>query len=353
MANNLLEVFGSYDLFGKSVPGGLLAFGILSSLPIDPVTNSQGNGSPSLAGLAVGVVGVLLVGLVIGQGVHTLADNTEKAFLWAARRASSTQRVVRTVLARRGRRFPSPNLSTKPDEKLRRRIWKEAASNLYGWLRRRFWGIYDSLASHRRLFGKHFEWNYSPLERGEGRRWQGEEKGHLYDQFCQQYTERFPDDLNPKQLDPDQMIDRYPLIVTVAESSDIEGHASFQSIYSFCRSMWVVSVVLAVLYTEILFGQLVNLRIGCSRWIWADSLPLDVGYLCLSESLNLLPVSEKAFGRVLLPEAFYPLVVPVLLTAALVFFDAAGTYKRHYVEYLIAEFASAENNSAAEVSDDG
>lgn len=276
MANSLLEVFGSYDLFGKSIPGGLLAFGVLSTFPAGVATTSEGGKLPSLAGLAVVVIAVLLVGLVIGQGVHTLADNTEKAFLWVARRASSVQRVIRTVLARREIQLPSPDFSTKPDEKLWQRIWKKSLSNLYEWFRRRFWGTYDSLASHRRLFGKHFEWNYSHLERGKGRRWQREERGHLYDQFCQQYDERFSDDLSPKQLDPDELIDRYPLVVTVTENTDVGGHASFQSIYSFCRSMWVVSTVLAVLYTEILFGQLVEFHVGCSRWGWADVLPIDI-----------------------------------------------------------------------------
>lgn len=351
MANGLLEVFGSYDLFGKSVPGSLLAFGLLSLLPAEILAGGGGGerGLPTLASLAVAVVGVLLVGLVIGQGVHTLADNTEKAFHWTAKRADTTSRLTLILAERRRPERSLDRLSTDPDEKLRWRIPKNALSNVYEWFRSRFWGTYDSLVSHRRLFGKHFEWNYS--NRDDGRRWGREERGHLYEQFCRQYERQFPDDESPKKLEPDELIDRYLLVVTAVENGDVTPHASFQSIYSFCRSMWVVSILIAVIYTEILFGQLLDFRIGCPSLGLPSGVP-DVGVLCLSGSVDLVSVPDETVGALLVPDTFVSVVVPLLLVTAVIFFDAAGTYKRHYVEYLIAGFASLDEGTRPEGHDD-
>lgn len=349
MANRLLQVFGSYDLFGKSVPGSLLVFGLLSLLPAEILSGGGGGerGLPTLASLAVAVVVVLLVGLVIGQGVHTLADNTEKAFHWLAKRADTTYTLVTILAARAGIDRNLIDLSTKPDERLRRRFPKNVLSNLHEWLRSRFWGTYDSLVSHRRLFGKHFEWNYN--RPGDGRRWEREERGHLYEQFCREYERRFPEDKSPKQLEPDELMDRYPLIVTAVENGDVTPHASFQSIYSFCRSMWVVSIVIAAVYTEILFGQLVDFRVGCTQFGLPDWIP-DVGMLCLSG--DVIAVSDGTIGAAVVPGNSVSAVVPVFLISALIFFDAAGTYKRHYVEYLIAGFASLDEETKSGGQDD-
>lgn len=374
MANRLLQVFGSYDLFGKSVPGSLLVFGLLSLLPAEILSGGGGGrGLPTLASLAVAVVGVLLVGLVIGQGVHTLADNTEKAFHWLAKRFDRSSRLILAIAAKL--RFELPRISQLiegkprlehifqvskivikqvwddllmgPDKKLRWRIPKNALMNVYEWLRSRFWGTYDSLVSHRRLFGKHFEWNYN--RPGDGRRWEREERGHLYEQFCREYERRFPEDKSPKQLEPDELMDRYPLIVTAVENGDVTPHASFQSIYSFCRSMWVVSIVIAAVYTEILFGQLVDFRVGCTQFGLPDWIP-DVGMLCLSG--DVIAVSDGTIGAAVVPDNSVSAVVPVFLISALIFFDAAGTYKRHYVEYLIAGFASLDEETKSGGQDD-
>lgn len=350
MANRLLQVFGSYDLFGKSVPGSLLVFGLLSLLPAELLSGGGGERElPTLASLAVAVVGVLLVGLVIGQGVHTLADNTEKAFHWTAKRVNNTFRLALTLAAKKRVELPRVDLSTAPDEKLRRRIPKNALTNVSEWFRSRFWGTYDSLVSHRRLFGKHFEWNYDSYD--DSRRWEREERGHLYERFCRQYERRFPDDRSPENLSPDQLIDRYPLVVTAVENGDVTPHASFQSIYSFCRSMWVVSVIIAAVYMEILFGQLLDVRVGCTRLGLPGWVP-DVGIVCLSGSIDLISVSDGTIGVLLIPEGLTSAVVPLLLVTAVVFFDAAGTYKRHYVEYLIAGFASLDEETNSGGRDD-
>ena len=90
-------MFDPYDLFGKSVPGGLLAFGLLSLLPAEIFSGGGGErGLPTLASLAVGVVGVLLVRLVVGQGVNTLADDTTQKRTTARRSSEPSSNPTRT-----------------------------------------------------------------------------------------------------------------------------------------------------------------------------------------------------------------------------------------------------------------
>jgi hypothetical protein len=329
MAHRLLQLFGAYDLFGKSIPGSLLALGLLSlTKPGLLVNGSSSQNLPTIANIAVVLVAVLLIGLMIGQGVHTLADNIEKAFLWLARRSRTFVNLVSTGIRRlliwcgvdATFRF---DLENNPNDGTTTRFLKNTIQGVVEWFRRRFWGAYDSLVGHRRLFGKHFEWNYSGLD--DGRRWEQGEMGRPYDRFTERYVAHFPEDVNPRQQPPEELVTRYPLVVTTLENSDITTHAPFQSIYSFCRSMWVVFVVLALLFMELLHGQLVRFR------------------LCGHEmKIDLMTLPYEPLGAVVIPQALHPFVVPGLLISALVFFDASGTYKRHYVEYLVAGFASIE-----------
>lgn len=93
MSSPLLQLLGSYDLFGKSVPGGALlaGFWILFPSPLLTATNTSGYNLVDIAAL---LVIFLLIGLMIGQGLHTLADNIEKIFRWFVVRIDEVRRTL-------------------------------------------------------------------------------------------------------------------------------------------------------------------------------------------------------------------------------------------------------------------
>jgi hypothetical protein len=82
--------------------------------------------------------------------------------------------------------------------------------------------------------------------------------------------------------------------------------------------MWVVFLILTIIYTALVFG--LNIQI----WV------LDI---------TLLDLPYEPSGLELIPDFFHDYLPFSLLIGAVVFFDASGTYKRHFVEYLISDFA--------------
>jgi len=310
LPQRLLQLFGAYDLFGKSVPGAALSLGIVSLLPASFFPSLDGQ---SFAGVAALLIVLLLAGLMIGQGVHTLADNIEKAFLWLVRRIRNSANLLTTWLDIdiSTKSLKSTTDPTDPPKRHRRVLnnWWDGSIE---WLRRRYWGSYDSLIGHRYLFARSIEWNYSQ-ERGDDR-WTTESRGELFDHFIDGYEDAFGDDLRKHVHSTKDIVNRYPLITAKLQESGRSGYKNFQATYSFCRSMWVVFLLLFVVYLDLMF-------LGCYGSIISACITI-------SEPIILSVVTEN----------LYPFLLGLLGSGAVIFFDAAGTYKRHYVEYLIAEF---------------
>jgi hypothetical protein len=301
MPSRLLQIFGSYDLFGKSVPGAFLIIGL--SLILPQQTYQTIELEPTFLNIAALLFLLLLVGLMIGQGVHTIANNFEKIFRWTVQRLNGTLRVLE---ASGDWTFELSTLKSEPaspDEEYDG-LWKKLCRNwrnsTIDWLHRRYWGTYDSLVDHRYLFAKSIEWNYSP----ESGRWEVNQKAEMYDGFITEYQRLYGTDLRLEV--PADIVKRYPLI-TSRLSSQTEGEfRQFQSIYSFCRSMWVVSFILTGLFSWMIFVPFE----GVDRAVFLTSLPSTI-----------LP--------------WFPVFTFI---SAVLFFDAAGDYKRYFVEYLIAGF---------------
>ncbi|WP_247729576.1 hypothetical protein [Halovivax limisalsi] len=348
MPSHHLEFLGSYDLFGKSVPGAIFLIGFYSLFPRDQIVIPQSGGR--FVDIISLLVVLLLLGLMIGQGVHTLADNFEKVFLklgiWLTR-ISRTLYVEGARLMNWYRRsakkywnggkriililfmvsfFPLTfivllNLLLKfiMDLLLAAMIciFPERWFDIYDtirlgwgiWWKNRYWGLYDSLIGHRYLFGKSIEWNYA----GDNpERWEEKEKEELYDRFILAYLNAYDVDMRRKV--PYENANRYPLITARLTHRGDAQYRHFQSLYSFCRSMWVVFLLLGLAHLAM--------------------------YLALFQfgtiSLNSLPLSFYALSGY---ELYLPLI---LLATSAMFLDASGTYKRHYIEYMIAEFSILE-----------
>ena len=102
------------------------------------------------------------------------------------------------------------------------------------------------------------------------------------------------------QSDIDQA---YSVVVSILADSDFNRAFRFQARYSFCRSMWVVLFILVTVYTVTLVPQF--------------------GFV---SGLYISQISPTA--RVIL--------ISIMLLLATIFAFASGSYKRNYINYLVA-----------------
>jgi len=130
------------------------------------------------------------------------------------------------------------------------------------------------------------------------------EKDQIYLGFIKCYKKLYDKDL--RRSNPAEIKSLYPLVTGSLESRENARFRHFQSIYSFARSMWVVFLILSLA-----FGYAVYFPNGEAQdSILLAEIPADILFW-----------------------------IPILMgIASLTFFDAAGDYKRYFVEYLISEF---------------
>lgn len=313
MQNPILQLFGSYDLFGKAVPGAVLLFGIWTLFPEIPDTSFDP--SKSLVNVAALLVILLLLGLMIGQGLHTLADNTEQLFRWIVSILAQIQKIIRIKFEKRGFELDHLKVSSSPEQEdldpleKTKREWRNGCVE---WFRARFWGSYDTFAGHRHLFAKSIQWNFGPSGRDpfDGR-WEQNSKDALFEPFATSYEDVFGD--NIRQMNPEEVEQVYPHVINRIAGQRGGGHRQMQAIYSFCRSMWVVFLILTIAYSIVVFRLFMDINQN-------------------SRIFRLMPGGS---------ETFVPLITLFLIV---LFMDAAGTYKKHFVEYIVATFAATEGS---------
>lgn len=308
--NRLLQLLGSYDFFGKAVPGAALLFGMWLLLPEQILPIASGDSGMTLFNLLALIVVFFILGLMIGQGVHTFADNIEKVFHWLLNRVVDFVQILEIKDIELGFDRLLPSYSPRQVSTLKR-FGYDWHKGTVEWIRDRFWGAFDSLVDHRFLFAMWFEWNYARAQIGMfPGRWEPEEKKYLMDPFAETYEDIFGQDI--RQITGRDLDQVYVLVTSYLSQQGSRGHRQFQSIYSFCRSMWVVSFTLTVLYSLAIFQPFGDLDILANHPRIVDMLPKEV-------------------------VLFIPLV---LFLNGVLFLDASGTYKRHFIEYILASFAS-------------
>lgn len=303
MSSGYINFIGSYDLFGKAVPGATLLIGVLLLLPdsyYNDINLSDAGSSVTLLNVAALLILFLLVGLMIGQGVHTLADRIENLHRVFGRFAVGIIQRIKTAL-----------INYTPEKIKRRNSVQAFIKKADSWFNKRYWGMYDILVNHRLLLGKYLECNYDGGEYADVR-WDQHEKEELYDRFVAAYMMLYDQDIRKKN--PEEIAQQYPLITSRLSCYGETEYRLFQSIYSFCRSMWVVFLLLTfALFISPMFYE----PVAISHF---PSTVVDIPFLAFGMTISLLLV--------------------VSAVATVVFFMASGTYKKHYIEYLIAEFAN-------------
>lgn len=297
MPNRVANVLESYDFFGKSIPGIVALIGastLLPSLPLDAFGATDGR--INLAVLTALALTLVFSGLVIGQAVHTIADNVEKILYRVGNWTLNRYYIHGPVLGReRWENYPK----------------------IRSWLERRYWGIHDIFKSHRRLFENQLGWHFdiSVSKRGL------DSNNIAYDQFRERCKEEFGIDIARfDKTSTDAIVldgyvefrQLYPMI-TATLSSQGSGRANgFQARYSFCRGMWVVFFLLLLFYLGVLYS------------------PITPGAL-MYKPLILKAMTEQELG----------VMMWIMFILSIAFMDASGDYKKHYIEYLISDFCVA------------
>lgn len=309
MPNRVANVLESYDFFGKSIPGIVALIGIATLLPGLPIAAfSDPNGKLNLTVLTALALTLVFSGLVLGQAVHTIADNTEKA-LYRIGNWAGNQYFVRGPVIKEEQ--------WKSHERLYKRYkWARP------WLERRYWGLHDIFKSHRRLFENQLGWYFDLSESARG----SDGTNIIYDRFRECCSTEFGIDIARFDKTASRGIELngyieirqlYPMVTAVLSSRGSGRANGFQARYSFCRGMWVVLLLLLLAYLFVLFPV----------------VPLEP---FLYEPLVLQALSAAELG----------IVMWTMFLLSLAFMDASGDYKRYYIEYLISDFCAA-----SEVSD--
>lgn len=312
--NRLLQLLGSYDFFGKAVPGAAFLFGMWLLLPENVLPISSGDGDTTLFNLLALIIAFFILGLMIGQGVHTFADNIEKVFRWLLLRTVDFTQVLQLYDVELGFDRFRPSYSTDRVSSFRRFVydWHEGTVE---WVRDRFWGAFDSFVDHRFLFAMWFEWNYARAEmRMFTGRWEPEEKEHLMEPFAETYEDIFGE--NIRQIKGEKLDQAYVLVTSHLSQQGSRGHRQFQSIYSFCRSMWVILFTLTILYALAIYQPFGNLGL----------------------------IADQPRLNVIFPAQIILYVPLFIFLSGVLFLDASGTYKRHFIEYLLASFANIQTS---------
>lgn len=368
MQSRAINILNSYDLVAKSIPGVVLLLGVGTLLP--PSTPILGvEVGDTLAEYALTLITALLLGLFLGEGVHTLAILLEKLAYWLGYNTMSVYRQAELLIAgglecvAAGRDRHYDDLVSEISNKLKivgfllyivglllssyylyingasvvgiviylvvvlvtgATVFRNRAK-IRGWIDRRYWGLHNIAKSHRRLFVSSIIWNYNPEVPSP---WEVEEKGEVYDCFTQCIKNEFGVDLtrppgeeSPKEEYPDEeatnrILRLYPLVTSDLSVSEASLSSRFQAIYSFCRSMWVVFLIITALYVLLIVPYYIN-----NSLLWSAS------------SLKGSSTSD------------YPIFIAVPFFSSIIFMIGSGFYKRHYIDYLMADFCTEYRNS--------
>jgi len=369
MQPRVTRVLASYNLLSKSVPGVVLAvLGVLllpSGLAFFPLDFGD-----TLADYAVTLLAGLLFGRFLGEGVHTAAIVTERGMVWAGRIVKQSiqgllarsklvwQWLSNTTLFRHVIKFLKKirfylivilitfllplimfcwiflNLCflifDSDFSKVFKQLFKTALNiveNIWMWVSSRYGDIQDTLKNHRLLFARSLITNYTKVNNltDVGGRWEYREKGHPYDCFKQCVKHEFGEDISSPEGASAREFEKelqrlYPLIKSELSRDDRGMSDRFQTIYSFCRSMYVVCGVATAVFLVVLYPSL---------FPRAFSMP---GVTACVEPLYSSPLTDAV------PRSVRWVVPSVSFLAFVVFFYGTGNYKRYFVSYFITDF---------------
>lgn len=263
MASNIRR-FDLYDFFSVLLPGTALLLGLVPFLPTETDLGSLGV-----------VLPLITIGFVVGRAVHSIAVSIEKYH------------------------EESPHTSNS----MRWSLFHRCAETLF--IRNEAKDV-----SHRRRFIREIQ--------GEGDI--NDKMVKLYLRMCRDAFSGLEIPEDNSDLDPSIAESIYEL-TRAHIHVDARGRSrTFQAVYAFYRSMWIISIFLAIVYA--IYGLVV-------------AFGLDQDIVNYTSIIGVVGVSGS----------IVTLTSVALLTVAYYSFSAAKwNYQKYYVRYLLADFIVIQNN---------
>ncbi|WP_136717733.1 hypothetical protein [Halorientalis salina] len=289
MLGNSSPRISLYSFFSVLLPGVVFLLGVIPFLP----------SKTSLGSLGV-LLPILAIGFAVGQAVHTVAVAIESN--------SSKSEEIKEMM----------NEATSRREK----------ANL--WFKR--WFIAEPL---RQLFGDQYFENTSHRKRFINELNTNQDGEILDTEVCNSFYEvsrgTFPElNLPESRTDLDENGDtarRFDLLYgNIRSVVHIDGRGrsrSFQAIYSFCRSMWIVSICLFLIYA-------------------IYSMLSMIGVLSELASYTSFIGTLDISSRILAPAAFI-----IAVGSFKLFNTAKQNYQKYYIQYLISDFLILQSDRIA------
>lgn len=310
------NVLNGYDIMAKSLPGMALLVGLSTFLP-QGTWNSIPIKDSLITSLATFLLVVALLGLLIGEAVHTLAETIEKGIFKPVyiieQLSKKGQKIIYNFMG-----LTSPSSDAKHIDNVK-------PSKAYKILT--LWKLNLVFKQHRELLIDMVQENYNHFLGF----WEKNQKGELFDDFSATIEDIYG--VNVKD-NPESLSFLYPSIMSRVFMSQARLSKRFQIIFSFCRSMWMTFLILTIGYSTVLFlGPPVKVV-----------LPFIEEYT---------PIVMAAVIKSPLPLWMLPTMT---LLTTLGFLAACGKYKYHYIEYIIADFpsvASTNNRNPSPITFDG
>lgn len=302
-------VFNGYDILAKSFPGMALLVGLGTLLPRAIDFSFQ---QPFIANFAVFLVITVLLGLLFGEAVHTLAETIEKTIFYPVRKLKVTLKKLLGII------FDTVGIEQQFREKSKQKVTNGGVSSEVVAITTIFiWRLNLIFKQHRLLFVDLIKENYTDFFGV----WETNRKREFFDDFKIVIEEEHEVDITQEA---ESLRHLYPGLLSSLYMSDAMLSKRFQIVYAFCRSMWMTFLILTLSYSYVIW--------------WGKpgkfSLPLGATY----EPIGIALLSF--FGQGAFPQYIIPMFTGL---ATVGFMVACGKYKFHYIEYIIADYTKITN----------
>lgn len=296
MPGRIFSVFDSYDAYGKSLPGMTLLIGGAFLLPDGSLDNIV-IGQSFLNFIAV-VISVVLIGSLIGEGVHTLAVMIESIFDFILRSLAWFRRYIVNIFNIKWMIVPPER---DPHEMMgmrrSRRLFINLTDPIRMWVAMRRSALRFSLLGHRSIFGHSLEGTF-------------ERDPHIQRmKFAVIHAKNLARAGYGIDLE-ENALGFYPVAVSRLSETVYERSSKFQARYAFCRGMWVILFLVSIMYSGIAAFPI-------------ESRPDPLQYK------SILDASVQ-------PSQIW-IIVLLLIFASLIFLNGVARYKIYNIEYLFIE----------------
>lgn len=391
MSDGIVSIVGSYDFFGKSIPGAVLLLGLGSFLPQSVLSQTRqaleqpANGSLFALNtmvdlIALGLI-IIIIGVIIGQGVHTSAILMENIAYWFGNRVAG---VWNTLIDLKGsyspyfinvlikgirrwifraidstkiwvgqRRISRSVVSSRPYKSTTR-----IAHNAKEWIfniKRGGANVLEELASKGVLFElirlsnvvqrnwrsgirvwyRRRYWGINDTFKSHRRLFLEEISWYLspyverrnsgnYQLSKERFIEAACDRYDIRRSEFAEKDQLYTLVISDLASSKLNRAERMQARYSFCRGMWVVLLITVFFYILVLAGR---------------TQPLSEYGLYFIQYINVFH-EQPLIVSLLSGQSFNSVLrgaILVLVIGIIVFMAGSSQYKKHYIEYIYSE----------------